>query len=77
MHPQVKAFQIFSTHGPQKYALAVMGKFSGVLSSPANPANGGSSQPGTCRVVEARITDGPSGLVNNTYDPTILPFALL
>ncbi len=61
---QVKAFQTFSTHGPQKYALAVLGKFNGILASPGNPANGGSVQPGTCHVIVTTITGGPNGLMN-------------
>ncbi|BDA49389.1 probable c5a peptidase at N-terminal half [Coccomyxa sp. Obi] len=61
---EVKAFQTFSTHGPQKYALAVLGKFSGILASPGNPANGGSVQPGKCHVVATTITGGPEGLTN-------------
>lgn len=61
---QVKAFQTFSTHGPQKYALAVLGKFSGILASPGNPANGGTAPPGTCHIVVTTITGGPQGLIN-------------
>ena len=66
---QVKAYQVFSTHGPQPYALAVLGKFSGVLASAGNPASreGSLAQASTCRIVVATITDGPSGLTNNTY----------
>ena len=65
---QVKAYQVFSTHGPQPYALAVLGKFSGALASASNPASqqGGSGQAATCRIVVAMITDGPQGLTNKT-----------
>ena len=57
-----------STHGPQPYALTVLGKFSGVLVSAANPAYTGSpaaAQPGTCAIVVTTITAGPSGLTNS------------
>ena len=65
---QVKAYQVFSTHGPQPYALAVLGKFSGVLASGSNPASqqGGFGRAATCRIVVAMITDGPQGLTNKT-----------
>ena len=65
---QVKAYQVFSTHGPQPYALAVLGKFSGALASASNPASqqGGYAQAATCRIVVAMITDGPQGLTNKT-----------
>ena len=65
---QVKANQVFSIHGPQPYALAVLGKFSGALASASNPASqqGGSGQAATCRIVVAMITDGPQGLTNKT-----------
>jgi len=64
----VKAYQVFSVHGPQPYALAVLGKFGGVLASASNPANqeGSSAQSTTCRIVVATITDGPQGLTNRT-----------
>ena len=65
---QVKAYQVFSVHGPQPYALSVLGKFGGVLASASNPANqeGSSAQSTTCRIVVATITDGPQGLTNRT-----------
>lgn len=60
---------MFSTHGPQPYALAVLGKFDGVLASAGNPASreGSPAQASTCRIVVTTITDGPSGLTNKTY----------
>ena len=68
---QVKAYQVFSTHGAQPYALAVLGKFTGALASASNPASreGSSAQSAICRIVVATITDGPSGLINKTYGP--------
>ena len=66
-HLQVKAFQTFSTHGPQKYALAVLGKYSGILASPGNPANGGSVQTGACHVIVTAITGGPNDLINQRW----------
>jgi hypothetical protein len=64
----VKAYQVFSTHGPQPYALVVLGKFSGTLVSACNPARqgGASAQSATCRIVEVTITNGPQGLTNST-----------
>lgn len=64
---QVKTFQTFTTHGPQKYALAVLGKFSGILASPDNPANGGIAELKTCRIVITTITGGPQGLTNQRW----------
>lgn len=67
---QVRAHQVFSTHGPQPYALAVLGKFSGTLASPGNPAAGADASSGAaagaCPIVVTTITDGPSGLSNKT-----------
>lgn len=67
----MKAYQVFSTHGPQPYALAVLGKFSGTLASASNPAKqeGPSAQSATCRIVVVAITDGPQGLTNSTCAP--------
>ncbi len=64
MRAQVNAFQTFVTHGPQAYALVVLGKFSGILASPGNPANGGTAPPGTCHIIVTTITGGPQGLTN-------------
>lgn len=66
---QVKAYQVMSTHGAQRYALTVLGKFSGALASAANPAYSGApagAQPATCAIVVTTITAGPSGLTNST-----------
>ncbi|BDA48884.1 probable serine protease/ABC transporter B family protein tagD [Coccomyxa sp. Obi] len=66
---EVRAFQTFSIHGPQSYALAVLGKFSGTLASPGNPATWGSAQqpqPDACHVINATITKGPHGPINNS-----------
>lgn len=64
---QVKGFRV--AVGPQPYALVVIGAFTGVLASPANPVNGAAqgSSNGTCQIVVAVITDGPVGLTNHTY----------
>ena len=72
---QVRAYQVFSVHGPQPYALAVLGKFSGALASASNPASqqGGSKEAATCRIVVAMITDGPQGLTNKTCALPALP----
>lgn len=61
---QVKAQRVVV--GPQPYALAVIGAFTGVLASAANPINGAAaaSSNGTCQIVVATITDGPTGLTN-------------
>ncbi len=76
-HVQVKGFRV--AVGPQPYALAVIGAFTGVLASPANPVNGAAqgSSNGTCQIVVAVITDGPVGLTNRTYVSYSSPVMLL
>ena len=66
---QVDGYRVFSAQGPQPYALAVLGKFSGVLAGPSNPVNGASASPGDCSIVAAQITSKPPSLTNSTYDP--------
>lgn len=63
---QVKASRV--AVGPQPYSLAVIGAFTGVLASAANPVNGNaaSSSNGTCQIVVAVISEGPTGLTNLT-----------
>lgn len=63
---QVKASRV--AVGPQPYSLAVIGAFTGVLASAANPVNGNaaSSSNGTCQIVVAVISDGPTVLTNLT-----------
>jgi hypothetical protein len=63
---QVKAQRV--AVGPQPYALAVIGAFTGVLASASNPVNGvaAASSNGTCQIVVAVIVDGPIGLSNHT-----------
>lgn len=67
---QVKAHQVFGMHGPQPYALAVLGAFTGTLASPGNPAVAAGASAGTagaaCPIVVTTITEGPSGLTNKT-----------
>jgi hypothetical protein len=63
---QVRAHQVFSTHGPQPYALAVLGNFSGTLASSGNPAASSDAAADVCPIVVTTITDGPSGLTNKT-----------
>ena len=66
---QVSAYRVLSSQGPQPYALAVLGAYSGVLASAANPAYSGNAAQAACQVVVAQITAGPSGLTNASYDP--------
>ena len=63
---QVNAYQVFAAQGPQPYALVVLGKFTGTLASESNPVNGGNSTTGSCQIVLAQITAGPTGLTNDT-----------
>ena len=49
--------------GPQPYALAVRGAFTGALASPKNPGGAGAgATAGACEVVRAVIRAGPAGL---------------
>ncbi|KAK9839424.1 hypothetical protein WJX81_001331 [Elliptochloris bilobata] len=64
---EVWAERVLATQGPQPYALVVIGRFNGTLQSAFNPAAVASRaafEP--CRIVVAVITDGPSGLTNQT-----------
>ena len=65
---QIDGYRVFSAQGPQPYALAVLGKFSGVLAGPSNPVNGASASPGDCSIVAAQITSAPPSLTNSTYE---------
>lgn len=55
-----------SQASPQKYALVVLGKFSGTLQSPNNPVGGTSSTSGTCVITLAVIDDDLSTTKNIT-----------
>lgn len=64
---QVRAERVLATQGPQPYALVVLGRFNGTLQSSANPAAANASAASApCRIVVVEVTDGPSGLTNQT-----------
>ncbi|GMH38149.1 hypothetical protein BSKO_06033 [Bryopsis sp. KO-2023] len=57
----VKGNFVLASHGPQKYALVVHGRFNGLLPSPNNPVSLKKSSSAACIITLAIIKAGPEG----------------